>query len=209
MLRFRTNEYGESTGEYYDVLEGLGQFSDATLVVPFCIYDRKLYFSGYNSSDTFVATFDPDTYEAQTLSVTQDMATFEEDASGSGIFAGMYSRNQGFVENYGLGPFILLDGTVGLGSSNCITQHALLANRRVISFSGYEDGTVRGSFGMLNERAFYDPEEDEEGNSIYSFNDMLVFPYAPYLVGTSENWLIINGTAILTDGYGILMQKSL
>ena len=209
MLRFSTNEYGESTGEYYNVLEGLGQFADATLVVPFCIYDRKLYFSGYNSTDTFVATFDPDTYQAQTLAVTQDMATFEEDASGDGMFAGMYSRNKEFVENYGLNPFILPDGTVGLNSSNCITQQALLANRRVVSFTGYDDGTVRGAFGMLNGKALYEPEEDEEYNSIYSFNDEMVFPYEPYIVGTSENWIILNGYAVLTDGYSILMQKSL
>lgn len=208
MLRYRTNEYGESTAEYLDVFENMGQFSDATLVIPFCIYDRTLYFSGYNSSDTFVATFDPDTHEAQTLTVTQDMAEFEEDASGGGMFAGMYSRNQGFVENYGFNPPILPDGTVGIDSSNCITQHALLANMRGVSYMGYEDGTVRGAFGRLNEKGLYAPEEDEEYNDIYSFNDELVFPNETYLVGTSENWIILNGYALLTDGYDILMQKS-
>lgn len=208
MLRYRTDEYGESSAEYYDVLEALGQYPDATLVIPFCIYDGRLYFSGYNSQDTFVATFDPDTQTGGLLSVTQDMAEFDEDASGTGVFAGMYSRNQGFVKNYGFGPFIIPDTTVGIGSSNCLTQHGLLANRRVVSFSGYSDGTVRGAFGKLNDRGFYEPEEDEEYNTVYSFDDMLQFPYAPYLVGTSENWMVINGGAIQTDGYYILKQIS-
>ena len=209
MLRYRTDEYGYSTAEYFDVLESLGQYSDATLVIPFSVFNGILYYSGYNSEDTFVATFDPDTQISQTIAVTQSMAEFKEEASGDGMLAAMFSRNQGFVENYGLHPFILPDNTAGLADANCITQHALLCNHRTISFTGYKDGTCRGAFGRVNERAMEEQETDEEGSSIYSFNDQLVFPCESYLVGTSENWVITNGGAVLTDGYGILMQKSL